>query len=652
MHPHADRHIHPVRLIVVALAAVLLAASVLVSATPAHAASRGTGFGTWAPVSPYGWHGSMLVDGVHTYCILPGAPAPTGASVDHGVRTAVLDLSPRQLRGINLLVTKYGQTSDPVQAAAVAWSVKAIVDWDAALHHYGYRGSSLAGAINWTFSALAPAHNAAVQARAVAYYNEATRIGADGSAARGTLAFTTDPADHRHGTVTAKTVAGSTGSITLSGAKFVLTGSSTLARASAGVAYEIRTTSTTEGRPHTVRGTGTFSAGFAAAVRHYTTRGGQDTAGPGGGTRFEIAGADATPRAAAFVPAISTQVGARYSAGGPFVDDVTVTVEDGEWPRNKAGDYLPLTASATVYRTDAEPSPSARAPADAVEVGRLTLVTEPGTGPDRPYRVTSEWTAGDPGFYTAVWSIRRGEQPDPAALRLANDYAWTEEFGVASQVMMVADISSRAQDVATAGESVSDTVLVGGPVPTGGLDISSSLYLAADGVKPADACVPEYLVWASPPQRVTAEGTVLVTAPAVTAPGTYYWQERAADTAGAVVHLGECGIAEETTQVVAAPQKPAETPPPPQTPASPPAPPAPAPRDTPNTATPPPPSAPEPGPAPETIPPSTTPPLAETGVPEDATRAVAGVGITLGTLGATLLCVRHRRRFEPHSSIG
>ena len=36
------------------------------SPSRADAAERGTGFGTWAPISAYGWHGSMLVGGVHT----------------------------------------------------------------------------------------------------------------------------------------------------------------------------------------------------------------------------------------------------------------------------------------------------------------------------------------------------------------------------------------------------------------------------------------------------------------------------------------------------------------------------------------------------------------------------------------------------------
>jgi hypothetical protein len=54
------------RLWVALLAAVLAIAIGLVLAPPAQAASRGAGFGTWAPVSAFGWHGSMLVGGVHT----------------------------------------------------------------------------------------------------------------------------------------------------------------------------------------------------------------------------------------------------------------------------------------------------------------------------------------------------------------------------------------------------------------------------------------------------------------------------------------------------------------------------------------------------------------------------------------------------------
>ena len=61
--PHADHaRLRPAPLIL-ALVAAVIATLVLVPASPARAASRGAGFGAWQPVSAYGWHGSMLVDG-------------------------------------------------------------------------------------------------------------------------------------------------------------------------------------------------------------------------------------------------------------------------------------------------------------------------------------------------------------------------------------------------------------------------------------------------------------------------------------------------------------------------------------------------------------------------------------------------------------
>ncbi|MDY0910753.1 hypothetical protein [Microbacterium sp. CFBP9034] len=633
MHPTTEGRPLTARLAAIVLAVALLAAAIVLPASPAHAASQGSGFGAWAPVSTYGWHGSKLVGGVHTYCILPGASAPTGPSTDNGTRSAVLGLSPQQLTGINLLVTKYGQTSDPAQAAAVAWAVKAIADRDAALHHYGYHGDSLAGAINWTFSALAPQHNATVQRLAVAYYDEATRTPA-AKPPGGQLVFTTDAADHRLGTVTAKvSPADATGSITLEGAVFVNGGGATLRHAKAGVAYAIRTTPGSPGRPHTVTGAGRFTDPRPAAVRHFTTPGGQDTAGPAAPVPFAVTGADAAPRVAPFLPSISTRVEARYSAGGPFVDAVTIEVDAGEWPRTKTGGYVPLAASATVYRTDEEPVTTAAVPSEAVVAGTLELVTDPVAGPEAPYRVTSEWTADEPGFYTAVWTIRADGQPASEALRMPAGYAWTEDFGVESQVTMVTAISSRAERFVPAGQTASDTVLIDGPMPRDGLDVSSSLYRGSPDTPASEACVADALVWTSPTLHVPGRGEVTVTAPAVTEPGTYYWQETATDDAGAVVHVGTCGVEAETTEVV----------------------PAAAPSPTPSA---PEPAAPEPtaAAAPEAPQPPgpsrRVPDLAATGLAADGTRTIAAAGVVLLTLGASLFTFPRRGRFGARPRIG
>lgn len=420
-----------------AVIAIVIAITFL-APSRADAAERGSGFGTWVPISAYGWHGSMLVDGVHTYCITPGAPAPTGQTADHGTSGSAAGLSPQQLAGINLLVTRYGQTGDPVQAAAVAWAVKAIANREETLHAFGYRGDSLAGAIHWTMSALSPQHDRAVQERAVAYYDEAIRAAAGPSTASGSLVFTTDATDHRSGTVRVDTTAAATGTITLTNAVFAESGSPTLENATSGSTYAIRTSPPAEGRPYTVSGTGRFDAGLAAAVRHFTTPGGQETAGPVGHVQFDVSGADAAPRIPPFAPAISTQVTTRDAAGGPYVDEVTFAAPEGSWPRADDGSYLPVTASAIVYRTDTEPVAGSTAPGDEAIVGTLQLTTDPATGPAAPYTVSSSWEMTTPGYYTAVWSLRAADQSPSVVAHTGADFAWTERFGEPSQVAVIA----------------------------------------------------------------------------------------------------------------------------------------------------------------------------------------------------------------------
>lgn len=427
----------PLHLLILAALVVLLVVDV-VAPPRADAAERGAGFGTWAPISAHGWHGSMLIDGVHTYCITPGAPAPTGPSTDHGISASAAGLSAQQLAGINLLVSSYGQTQDPVQAAAVAWAVKAIANREETLHAFGYRGDSLAGAIHWTLSALAPQHDRAVQERAVAYYDEATRIAQTATAASGRLVFSTDAADHRSGTVRVDATSTATGTVTLVNAVFTDSGSPTLDGATVGSTYSIRTVPPAEGRAYAVSGTGRFRAGLPAAVRHYTTPGGQQTAGPAGVIEFEAAGVDAAPRVPPFSPSISTWVVAPGTATGPYVDEVTFAAEAGSWPRAEDGSYLPVTAGAVVYRTGVEPIPGSAVPAEASIAGTLRVTTDPLIGPELPYTVTSPWQMTAPGFYTAVWSVSAADQIAAVVAHTGPEFVWAERFGEPSQVAVVA----------------------------------------------------------------------------------------------------------------------------------------------------------------------------------------------------------------------
>lgn len=606
MSPTVRRTASPAHRILARLVAALLAAFVLtgagsvVTAPAAHAASQGAGFGSWAPVSTYGWHGSMLVDGVHTYCILPGLPAPTGPSADQGVSAGAAGLNPQQLTAINHLVTVYGQSGDAVQSAAVGWAVKAIANWDETLHSFGYAGDSLAGAIHWTFSALAPEHDAEIQRLAVAYYDEARSIPAGVAAASGRLVFRADDADPATGSVLVEaTTTAAVGTVTLVGATFAANGSPTLADVVPGVEYPIVTVPPTPGRPYAVSGSGRMRLTAVAAVRHFTTPGGQDTAGPAGEVGFDVAGSDAAPRVPRFAPTIATQVGSAYVTGGGFVDDVRFAGSLADWPRAEDGTPLPVTATAEVFRTDSAPVLSEHVPEGAQSVGSLALTTD--AGPEADYRVSSLWELPEPGFYTAVWRIRAEDQTGEVRDALPPGYAWSEPFGEASQISLWSDVSSLAQATAVVGEPVSDKIIVRGPIPPGGLTVTSTVYLAADGVPPSEACVDAALVWTSDAHVMLEPGEHVVTSPAVSRAGTYYWQERAVDAAGALVHRGTCGVAHETTLVGTAP-------------------PPPSPRA-----------------------------LAATGTPVPA-GAVSGIGIALLTAGGTLLGLRrHGHRTGPRS---
>lgn len=519
----------------------------VVGIEPVRAAGQGVGFGTWAPRSAYGWHGSMLVGGVHTYCILPGADLPTGGTTDLGISTTAAGLGPQQLTQINFLVSTYGQTDDPVQAASVGWAVKAIANRDETLHAFGYRGDDLRGAINWTFSRLAPAANRAVQDLASEYYAEATALPAGPASADGSLAFTTAPDDPAEGTVQVATdLAGAVGTLQLDNAVFADTGAASREGA-AGSTYPIRVVAPAGGTPFRVSATATLDAGFAASVHHFATAGGQDTAGPAGRLAVTLRGEDAADRRLTFAPVIATQVASRYVEAGVFVDDVTLSSARGIWPRSADGRYARVAARATVYRTESESEPAADPPPGAEPVGALELRSDPDAGPQSTYRVASTWPLDRAGFYTAVWQISADEQDAETRASLEAGYAWRESFGEQSQLTMVPAVSSAADPSATVGMPFSDTIVVDAPVPSAGLVVSASVYRAVAGADAAASCTPDRLVFASGPVTVSAPGRVTITAPHAPDFGTYFWQERATDAAGALVHLGACGLAAETS---------------------------------------------------------------------------------------------------------
>lgn len=116
----------PTLIAIIALVVSLIALSAPV---PASAATKAAGI---ADLTPYGGYlGNYLApDGTVGYCIDSALPWPSGATSGAVVVTSLATtwgdaLSPEILRKLNFVLATYGQTDDPVQAAAVAAFVNA-----------------------------------------------------------------------------------------------------------------------------------------------------------------------------------------------------------------------------------------------------------------------------------------------------------------------------------------------------------------------------------------------------------------------------------------------------------------------------------------------------------------------------------------------
>ncbi|WP_295823616.1 hypothetical protein [uncultured Microbacterium sp.] len=418
------------------LAAALALAGVLFAvglAPAAHAADRGTGFGTWAPLSRTGWHGSMRVGDVHTYCIHPGLPVATATTTDRGTTSDVNGLTPQQLVSINYLVGTYGQTGDAVQAASVGWAVKAIVDRDTTLHSWGYGGNELTEAIDHIMRRASPENSAAIQERTAQYLSEAENIPVP--RVGGSLTMSMEEEDPTRGAVTVDVDPTATGTLRLENAVFADTGSSERTGVQGQASYPILAppTASDGGRPYIARVSGSFTV-RSAAIRYFSTPGQQESAGPADPTTFTLTAQDASPRPVQFSPRIETA--ATIDSRGRFVDEVTVSARDGVWPRHSDGSFVVVSATADVYRTNAFPAEASEIPSNLSPVAHLELRTDSKIGAGL-YRTSTAALPG-PGVYTAVWRIERTSQDPDSVAHFPARYFWMERFATPAQTEQLA----------------------------------------------------------------------------------------------------------------------------------------------------------------------------------------------------------------------
>ena len=227
------------------------------------------------------------------------------------------------------------------------------------------------------------------------------------------------------------------------------------------------------------------------------------------------------------------------------VDDVIDVYTVGGWLRD-SGARVPVMLTGTAYYSATRPVVSDTVPASAEVVGTYAVTT------DTPGEVTAQNidVGLREGFVTLVWCVEPAAQPEPLRGLTA---AWCDQYGLASETVEVSApiVVTAALPLATPSGTVTDTAIVSGAVPTSGIEISFEGFL-----QPTDATAPvceagNRIYASSAPITVTAPGEYVSEEFEVTMDhlGTVYWVETVRLPDGTLLHEGECGLPNETTEV-------------------------------------------------------------------------------------------------------
>lgn len=242
-----------------------------------------------------------------------------------------------------------------------------------------------------------------------------------------------------------------------------------------------------------------------------------------------------------------TQLDKSQAAIGDTVNDsITASVTGGPWLQAD-GARVPVTLTGTAYYSEGVPTVSAAAPVGAEIVGTQSVVL---TGPGKPFTADAIPVGVKAGYVTVQWCIDPAAQPAEYQGLVS---AWCDQYGVPSETTQVVapTITTKAQPVSGPGGTVTDTAIVSGPIPAGGIDITFVGYLQP-GDSTTPVCGVDQIVYQSSgvihvtePGEYTSESFPVTDAET----GTVYWVETGTfpgtDT---VIHTGECGLPNETTE--------------------------------------------------------------------------------------------------------
>lgn len=396
------------------------------------------------------------------------------------------ELSGDGLRKLNYVISKYGSTTDNVQAAAVQLAV-----WE--LRTSGASSSYLALLQYWKELTIAHGGSSAVSLAA----NMVTEAGS-------ALASANAPADPRiielgayFGQVRAD--AGTT-RLTITNGIFLATGTNTITF-SGGLATQSnidwvgQPPASENGweRYYTVTITGEWQKFVAGATIQYGWAGGINQAvGRGNGSwQSGTYAAQYTDPDLLWSPVLTTNVPSEFvQVGEQFSDSVTFDVAEGSepwyWQLRPDGSkqFAPIIAKGTLYGpylSDPKLNPSAEPPAGSPVAATAEIRTDSATGPG-VYEVTTENTSQEAGYYSWVWRIKHEDQLESVAnppfgtTSLPVNYYFTDGFGKStegqitpSDIRFTTELSSHQLAI---GDTLTDTLSVylgsGGWLQTGG----------------------------------------------------------------------------------------------------------------------------------------------------------------------------------------
>ena len=547
-HPPGGLWRHIAALLVVLLVA---AGSIVLGASPAHAASHGAGYD-----EGLGFLGAYNtdVDGRQAYCIDLGANAPFGQTSGPQTVGSLDSLSRQQLAELNYVLDRWGQSGDPNITAAVALYVWSVADPGV------YNSHGISGDDYYVARAPSGVRGTILGNLAVMRQEASVNAVTDPS-----LTLALSMSDQYAGTLTvAAHPASLQGTATLTDAVFAGEGSSR----TVGVGqYGIAGTPADGAASYRIEASmSVAAAGYGASVDLYTTPGAQRLIAAVAGSSTGLSAQAQTPVIELdFQPEVGTQVASRFVAeGDAFVDELSVTVTKGTWIR-VGGQPVEVTATGTLYGPfDEQPVESDAPPAGAPVGGTEEVVL---TGPGY-YTSPGTITAPESGFYTWVWAIDKNAQGANGKYLTGS---FTDRFGRVAETSVVPfqphAVSEADQHLAVPGDALTDTITVSSsngawlkregayiPVVFEGTayQVPGTLPPARDDTVPAGA-VPLGAV------TVTADDPGVYTSPAVVAPTggfvTWVWEARKASQPEwvrdylAADWTDDYGITVETTSV-------------------------------------------------------------------------------------------------------